>query len=104
MPLDFYQRAKAYMEQGPFHLTTCVTDEHGWETVTYDSKIHAGQVFKIVGRGDEFCLVQKSKRIYFRVEPEGNYRCIEEMQHQTVHDFDGFVEYVSRDESFRSFA
>ena len=92
------------MEQGPFHLTTCVTDEHGWETVTYDSKIHAGQVFKIVGRGDEFCLVQKSKRIYFRVEPEGNYRCIEEMQHQTVHDFDGFVEYVSRDESFRSFA
>ena len=102
MPLDFYQRAKAYMEQGPFHLTTCVTDEHGWETVTYDSKIHAGQVFKIVGRGDEFCLVQKSKRIHFRIEPEENYHCIGVMQHQTVHDFDGFVAYVSRYESFRS--
>ena len=57
----FFRRAERYMRQGPFIKLSCEVGRHGLREWTFQSRVN-GYKFKLVGRHEEFILLQVDRR------------------------------------------
>ena len=61
----FFKCAVKYFREGPFIMRILRLDEHHVESWTFQSRKN-GYIFKLVGRDDEFILLQVDRRTFSR--------------------------------------